>query len=238
MDIRITIGNSHLLLIMAFTFIILALSIATAYNPGGSGGVPATMGHSIDELDWSNSLPGSLYVTDQVGIGTTTPGAELHVVGMALADSYLTLNPAGRGTHLGYDTTNDVGVLYAYDWTLTSPRNLVLQSIGGNVGIGVINPVEKLEVDGNIRVTAGNDVCIQGGNCLSTVRLWSPSGSNIYYDTGGVGIGTSTPGTNMLEVAGGPIKATGGLIIQTVASGAEEAAMTKVAGQIWLRTDI
>jgi len=39
----------------------------------------------------------------------------------------------------------------------------------GNVGIGTSNPLEKLDVDGNIRVGADDDICIAGGNCLSSV---------------------------------------------------------------------
>ncbi|TNF26330.1 MAG: hypothetical protein EP319_14100, partial [Deltaproteobacteria bacterium] len=39
----------------------------------------------------------------------------------------------------------------------------------GNVGIGVLAPTERLEVDGKIQVTAGNDVCIASGVCLSSV---------------------------------------------------------------------
>jgi hypothetical protein len=52
---------------------------------------------------------------------------------------------------------------------------------------------------------------------------------------GSVGIGTDTPtaGTK-LEVVGGIIKATGGLIIQTIT----DAPAAPVAGQLWLRTDI
>ncbi|HEY5714086.1 MAG TPA: hypothetical protein VIT68_01925, partial [Candidatus Gracilibacteria bacterium] len=38
----------------------------------------------------------------------------------------------------------------------------------GNIGIGVVAPTKKLEVDGDIEVTATNDICIAGGNCLST----------------------------------------------------------------------
>ena len=39
----------------------------------------------------------------------------------------------------------------------------------GNVGLGVLAPTERLEVDGNIKVSAGNDFCIDGGACLSTI---------------------------------------------------------------------
>ena len=57
-------------------------------------------------------------------------------------------------------------------------------------------------------------------------------------DGGNVGIGTTDPGTNKLKVVGGPIKATGGLIVQLVGSQGVEDSMTKTMGQIWLRTDI
>ena len=53
-------------------------------------------------------------------------------------------------------------------------------------------------------------------------------------NTGNVGIGTTDPGTNKLEVVGGPIKATGGLIIET----RTDDPASPVAGQIWLRTDL
>jgi len=51
---------------------------------------------------------------------------------------------------------------------------------------------------------------------------------------GNVGIGTTNPGTNKLEVVGGPIKATGGLIIETRTSDPS----SPVTGQMWLRTDL
>jgi hypothetical protein len=52
--------------------------------------------------------------------------------------------------------------------------------------------------------------------------------------SGNVGIGTTNPGTNRLEVVGGPIKATGGLIIETRTSDPA----SPLTGQIWLRTDL
>lgn len=38
----------------------------------------------------------------------------------------------------------------------------------GNVGIGTGNPSQRLTVAGNINVTTGNDICIDGGACLSS----------------------------------------------------------------------
>ena len=41
-------------------------------------------------------------------------------------------------------------------------------SFSGDMGIGTILPTEKLDVVGNIKVSVGSDICIDGGNCLST----------------------------------------------------------------------
>ncbi|MFG1484791.1 tail fiber domain-containing protein [Halobacteriovorax sp. RZ-1] len=47
--------------------------------------------------------------------------------------------------------------------------DVYLQSSGGNVAIGNIAPTQKLTVDGGMNVTTGNDICIDGTGCLSTV---------------------------------------------------------------------
>jgi len=73
-----------------------------------------------------------------------------------------------------------------------------------------------------------------GANDIFNVA--SSTGTSVLRITtaGNVGIGTTAPGTNRLEVVGGPIKATGGLIIETRTSDPA----SPVAGQIWLRTDL
>ena len=45
--------------------------------------------------------------------------------------------------------------------------------LNGNVGVGVTNPVEKLDVDGNIRVSSGHDICVAGGSCVGTTPYFS-----------------------------------------------------------------
>ncbi|MBI2655387.1 tail fiber domain-containing protein [Candidatus Woesearchaeota archaeon] len=81
---------------------------------------------------------------------------------------------------------------------------------GGSVGIGTTSPgANKLDVAGNIHATA--DICTDagGGKCLSTAgggesaAGWTDDGSNVRLtaSTDKVGIGTSTPGSE-LEVSG------------------------------------
>jgi len=78
----------------------------------------------------------------------------------------------------------------------------------GDVGIGTTTPAYKLDVQGTINALAG--ICI-GGNCISSwasLTPWLSNGANIYFNTGNVGIGTTTPATK-LEV-NGIISASGG----------------------------
>jgi len=70
----------------------------------------------------------------------------------------------------------------------------LLQS--GNVGIGTTSPNTTLHVAGRINVTAGNDICISGGNCLSTATTSSNDQNN--YTTS-IGFNT-TGGTATLQL--------------------------------------
>ncbi|OHA17414.1 MAG: hypothetical protein A2825_00965 [Candidatus Taylorbacteria bacterium RIFCSPHIGHO2_01_FULL_43_120] len=127
----------------------------------------------------------------------------------------------------------------------------------GLVGIGTATPQSILHIN------SGGDprISITGGTAGSTANdgfalikasnnnafLWNYELRNIIFGIGpnpaadekmritttGVGIGTAAPETK-LEVVGGPIKATGGLIIETRNDDPD----SPETGRMWLRTDI
>ncbi|MEK6898072.1 MAG: hypothetical protein AABX28_01805, partial [Nanoarchaeota archaeon] len=98
-------------------------------------------------------------------------------------------------------------------------RFTILKS--GNVGIGTTGPLSKLSINGGLHVGGDSDagdnnlvvdgtIKITGGNPetgkvltsdvnglaswqtpSATTQYWTPSGNNIYYNTGNVGIGTN-----------------------------------------------
>lgn len=97
-----------------------------------------------------------------VGVGTTNPGAKLHVVSASTV-------PGNRGQFtvgIGNGTGNgnlDIGFNSASTYAWLQPtvdgvsyNNLILNPSGGNVGIGTTNPNHKLDVSGaGIKVDGG-----------------------------------------------------------------------------------
>jgi hypothetical protein len=90
--------------------------------------------------------------TGNVGIGTTGPGAKLEVSENTslTGPSSGTLRVSGTGTkwlNLGYDSTSNFGFIQTVE-SGVAYRNLVLNGLGGNVGIGITGPSARLSVKG------------------------------------------------------------------------------------------
>jgi len=112
-----------------------------------------------------------------VGVGTTTPGAKLHVVGGIYSSSYVEAfyntgfrlvvsgpgDPRSSWTYDGGTTTARLTSVAGVKTSLGSNaiNDRMVLDLSGNVGIATASPTEKLHVTGNIKVSGNIDV---GGN--------------------------------------------------------------------------
>ncbi|MCP4709833.1 MAG: hypothetical protein GY869_14515, partial [Planctomycetes bacterium] len=115
----------------------------SANEPGTSGQILSSTGSGLDWIDnddgdWTISGDNIYREDGNVGIGTTSPGAALHVEGVIEVDQKIQANDSG-----GLELATDEG-----------ETRLIIQD-DGNVGVGVASPDEKLSVGGIIESTSG-----------------------------------------------------------------------------------
>lgn len=157
---------------------------------------------------WNSTTGGIAYTGGNIGIGTTAPNAELDIYS---ADSAASIRLANSNNSI------------LSDWELQSAttgsdEKFSIYNIGTNKsyfeilkdGSISVAPTTSFNIDGDINIGTGHDICVIGGNCLSsgtsgsgggTGSLWTESGSDVYRPSGKVGIGTPSPAAE-LEVYG------------------------------------
>lgn len=185
--------------------------------------------------NWVNSGINSTHLTTgNVGINIASPtNARLEVGGNNISTASAGAQEVAR---IG---SSDAGALRLGIWIQTDPiannqymalnaisagaRSLLLQSTGGNVGIGTSLPNQRLLVEGNTSITgiaylgtiignnltgaSGSVVTVDGAGklgigTLGTSSQWTTTTNGIYYNGGNIGIGTdasSAFGIDMLN---------------------------------------
>ena len=119
--------------------------------------------------------------TGNVGIGTNSPTAKLHLaVNSANDDTFHIFNGSVRTHLLASESTNGVIYMRSSANTNTVRINASGDSYfnGGNVGIGTTSPNEKLEVNGNIRL--GNSASLLWGSNNLTLKTASSSTIGVF----------------------------------------------------------
>ena len=149
--------------------------------------------------------------TGKVGIGTTTPGRKLDVVGPTITLATSTTYAAGFANTGGANGDVSVGSDASYGYIQSFSKPLYLNSQGnnvlvgsGNVGIGTTSPAERLTVNSAsseyaIQWSGPGNAWVLGSNAnRSYIRNKTTSADTLtILNAGEVGIGTSTPGSKL-----------------------------------------
>lgn len=137
-----------------------------------------------------------------VGIGTATPSAPLEVDQTVSGVIAIFGTGDGDGSGAKIWTSSDSGALSLYDSFGNEDIRFATHSAAvsyikqGTVGIGTDTPTEKLTVAGNINVTTGNDICIDGAGCLSSA-VSGGGETNTASSAGGTSLVLAKSGTDL-----------------------------------------
>ncbi|MBC8488849.1 MAG: hypothetical protein H8D45_22735 [Bacteroidetes bacterium] len=191
-------------------FLETTVSPAMVFGTGGALTDKLTNGISNSLMIGFNSNKPTLFVkgapgngyTGSIGIGdVTNPLAKLHIKADDGEQAALFIEPNVFGSEHDAELwmgTSDYGLTAAYGkMYFNTGGNYIFNSTGANMGIGVILPTEKLQVNGNIKQSAGYYVSTDKVQATGTegLNLFNHNGTGIFVSPdGNVGIGiSSTP---------------------------------------------
>jgi hypothetical protein len=183
---------------------------------------------------WQGGAGGAIYYNSgNVGIGQSAPPAQLSILGAATYPPSLTyqsaasaiINASGSECAIGFQSTHEAWFQVRNSASAAQP--LLLNPLGGNVGIGTASPQVSLESSGSIRSTGGSNPASGVGLELgyntsagrASILAYDRSGGaykqvglndNLYVGGAGgnVGIGTTSP-AQALDVVSGNIAVQG-----------------------------
>lgn len=144
---------------------------ASTLTVGGSSTITFTSNSETikNTIDGYNDFSGGILTSGNIGLGTTTPSTNLHVVGnarvtgltsgecvQASTGGLLTTTGSACGSGGGSGTINSgvTGAFSKYTASTTLDDSAVLFEGGGNIGIGTTGPTQALQVSGTVSATS------------------------------------------------------------------------------------
>jgi len=116
---------------------------------------------------------GDVHINGHVGIGTTSPGRQLHIVG---SNPRILIEASSINPEVNFKNSDDLDPEIWAIYKDSSSDDLrfyqygdkvTIQNSTGNVGIGTSNPSEKLDVDGDININSAYKI---GGAAVLSVE--------------------------------------------------------------------
>jgi len=163
---------------------------ATAFVGDGSGLTGLGAGKFIDGVDTNDAV----YETGNVGVGTSTPSTELEVVGTITASSFV-----GDGTGLtGIDSAAiATNAIQDAEMDYTEVTLIDFTNDAGFINSGSVNDLSTATL-----ACTANQIAKYNGSiweCAADENdaVWYDNAGDISYLAGNVGIGTSTPLTDV-----------------------------------------
>jgi hypothetical protein len=199
---------------------------------------------------WQNAADSAtlMILTDQarLGINTNVPSGRLHVLDTVLYPPSLIWNAAAatiiRSENgqiaFGSDDTAPYGIWQQVRTSSSTARPLLLNPLGGNIGIGIRNPSDRLHVAGSIRISGGEIIRWDGQGFIDTIGnndlFFRPNQTfkMILTAAGRLGVGLLSP-DSLIGVGGaGSTTAASGITF-----GADAQANLYRAGEDTIKTD-
>ena len=207
---RMTTAQKNAIASPATGLIVFDTNLSAFYFYNGSAWVPVSSGGSGDWITSGNNIYNSN--SGNVGIGTSTPNTRLHVDGnlrvstgnLSIDNSigsfyfrtanqnrgFFEMRGANYDVNIGTSPLNNTGEFSIQ--TNGLDRMKVLP--GGNVGIGISNPLEKLDVNGNIRTNSS--LIIDNPNAIMQLKSGGDNKGFMQLSGDNLRLGTNNGNTN------------------------------------------